>query len=73
MTILFRLLEETNDRNFESISAEDVVENYGNKKTPFSIIAPVKEKTSIKICHGSHRINNGDGSNGTYGKVHQKW
>ena len=66
------LVGNSNNKKLEILSADDIISNYDKNKTSFLILAPVKERISIKICHGSHRINYsyGKGDSGKYGTVH---
>ena len=72
MELLLLLLEKTEKEQLKVQSVKDVVKNYKERKPSFSILAPAKEKIRIKICHGSHRINYGELSDGNYNTVHRK-
>ena len=71
MEFQLKWLQKEGERNLNVKSSDDILDGYKSRKPSFSIVAPAKEKIRMKICHGSHRINYGDGTSGIYRKVHR--
>ena len=68
---MLNILKTKNKKKLEVMSGDEVSCRYRNEKM-FSVLAPLKERTSTKICHDSHRIKYSKGIEPNYKVIHQR-